>query len=127
MFAFPGMFELFQNRQENKMKIYVDIDDTICTYNKPNDKLKNAIPNYKHIKKINELYNNGHYIKYWTARRQPMAYEITKQQLDNWECLYHELSVGSKPLYDLLLICDRTINLHCDECNARLQDLSCLP
>ena len=31
----------------------------------------------------------------------------TKQQLDEWGCKYHELSVGVKPPYDLL-ICDKT-------------------
>ena len=32
---------------------------------------------------------------------------LTKSQLDSWGCKYHELSVGEKPPYDLL-ICDRT-------------------
>jgi hypothetical protein len=34
-------------------------------------------------------------------------YETTKAQLDNWGCKYHNLSVGEKPHYDLL-ICDKT-------------------
>jgi len=32
---------------------------------------------------------------------------LTKEQLEKWECKYHELSVGEKPNYDLL-ICDKT-------------------
>ena len=34
-------------------------------------------------------------------------YDVTKKQLDLWGCKYHELSVGEKPVYDLL-ICDKT-------------------
>jgi len=33
--------------------------------------------------------------------------ETTANQLDEWGCQYHELSVGEKPDYDLL-ICDKT-------------------
>ena len=65
---------------------------------------------YENIAKINELYDEGHYIKYWTARGSVTGIdwlETTVEQLDNWGCLYHELSVGEKPAYDLL-ICDKT-------------------
>ena len=30
-------------------------------------------------------------------------YELTKQQLDKWGARYHDLSVGEKPLYDLVV------------------------
>ena len=34
-------------------------------------------------------------------------YDVTKNQLDRWGCKYHNLIVGEKPAYDLL-ICDKT-------------------
>ena len=92
-----------------KLTIYVDIDETICFYDGERN-YPEAIPHYENINKINELYDEGHYIKYWTARGSVTGIdwlETTTEQLDNWGCLYHELSVGEKPAYDLL-ICDKT-------------------
>ena len=91
------------------MKIFVDIDETICFYQGERH-YPNAIPNFENITKINKLYDEGHHIKYWTARGSVTGkdwLEITANQLDEWGCLYHELSVGNKPDYDLL-ICDKT-------------------
>ena len=93
------------------MKIFVDIDETICFYDGV-DRLgyKNAIPNEINIAKINKLYDEGHEITYWTARGSYSGIdylELTANQLDEWGCQYHELSVGEKPNYDLL-ICDKT-------------------
>ena len=93
------------------MRIFVDIDETICFYEGV-DRLgyKNAIPNYDNISKINNLYNEGHEITYWTARGSYSGidyFEITKAQIEKWDCKYHYLSVGEKPNYDLL-ICDKT-------------------
>lgn len=91
------------------MNIYVDIDETICFYeNKREYPL--AKPNLDNIKKINILYEQGHIITYWTARGTMSGinwYDLTKQQLNNWECKYHNLITGEKPAYDLL-ICDKT-------------------
>ena len=94
-----------------KKKIFVDIDETICFYDGV-DRLgySKAIPNEENINKINKLYDEGCYIKYWTSRGHVSKidyYHLTRQQLDHWGCKYHELSVGDKPNYDLL-ICDRT-------------------
>ena len=91
-------------------RIWVDIDETICFYGELERRYKNAIPNYININKINELYDEGHYIKYWTGRGTVSKidyYELTKSQLEGWGCKYHDLSVGEKPDYDLL-ICDKT-------------------
>lgn len=91
------------------MKIFVDIDDTICYY-KEERKYELAIPIVENIGKINKLYNEGHEITYWTSRGcvSGMKYfNLTKKQLDSWGCKYHQLSVGEKPNYDLL-ICDKT-------------------
>ena len=93
------------------MRVFVDIDETICFYDGV-DRLgyKNSIPNEKNIAKINKLYDEGHEITYWTARGSYSGIdylELTANQLDEWGCQYHELSVGEKPNYDLL-ICDKT-------------------
>jgi hypothetical protein len=93
------------------MRIFVDIDETICFYDDV-DRLgyKNAIPNENNIAKINKLYDEGHEITYWTARGSYSGIdylELTVNQLDEWGCQYHKLSVGEKPNYDLL-ICDKT-------------------
>ena len=92
-------------------KIFVDIDETICFYDNV-DRLgyKNAVPNYENIDKINKLYDEGNEITYWTARGSVSKidyFDLTEKQLNEWGCKYHELSVGEKPDYHLL-ICDRT-------------------
>ena len=93
------------------MKIFVDIDETICKY--LSDRYyPDAIPIKERIIRINELYDEGHEITYWTARGAVTGidwYDITKKQLNEWNCKYHELSVGEKPAYDLL-ICDKAVN-----------------
>jgi|TARA_R100000030_G_scaffold43373_2_gene32729 hypothetical protein len=93
------------------MRIFVDIDETICFYEGV-ERLgyKNAIPHYVNIDKINKLYDKGNEITYWTARGSYSGidyYELTKAQLNEWGCKYTHLSVGEKPNYDLL-ICDKT-------------------
>ena len=93
------------------MRIFVDVDETICFYDGV-DRLgyKNAIPNIKNITKINKLYNEGHEITYWTSRGYYSKIDylkLTTNQLNSWGCKYHKLSVGEKPNYDLL-ICDKT-------------------
>ena len=98
------------------MTIFVDIDDTICFYEDGLDKFSkkrnyaDANPSFEYISKINKLYSNGPKITYWTARGSLTGkdwYKLTEDQLTNWGCKYHHLSVGEKPAYDLL-ICDKT-------------------
>ena len=91
------------------MKIYVDIDETICFYDGERN-YPEAVPHYENITKINKLYDEGHEITYWTARGAVTKLdwkETTTNQLHEWGCKYHHLSVGEKPAYDLL-ICDKT-------------------
>ena len=93
------------------MKIYVDIDETICFYeNKREYPL--AKPYQEKINKINKLYEEGHEITYYTARGTVTGidwFKLTSDQLIKWECKYHNLIVGKKPDYDLL-ICDKAIS-----------------
>lgn len=89
--------------------IYVDIDETICFYESERSYDK-AQPILENIDKVNSLFDDGNYIKYWTARGSVTGidwYELTESQLKSWGCKYNELSVGEKPPYDLL-ICDKT-------------------
>ncbi len=91
------------------MTIFVDIDETICYYEGERDYTK-AIPLPANITKINDLYSKGNHIKYWSARGSVTGIDwlkLTTQQLSTWGCFYHELSVGEKPAYDLL-ICDKS-------------------
>ena len=93
-----------KTRSGNYMIIYVDIDGTIC-YTENSD-YENSIPNFIHILKINKLYDEGHEIVYWTARGGTTGKSwrtFTKKQIDNWGCKYHHVSVGEKPLYDLVI------------------------
>jgi CMP-N,N'-diacetyllegionaminic acid synthase len=96
------------------MKIFVDIDETICNVggNKytPRD-YSGALPIKKNIEAVNRLYDEGHHITYWTARGSLSGtdwYDITKQQLTEWGAQHHNLILG-KPAYDLY-IDDKSIN-----------------
>lgn len=94
------------------MSIYcVDIDGTICTNGDCSTcKYEGSIPIKERIEKINNLYYEGHIIKYFTARGMGRYnddsdkaynkfYNLTKMQLDIWGCKYHELILG-KPSAD---------------------------
>jgi hypothetical protein len=94
------------------MIIYVDIDDTICyRENKTNLDYEKSIPFKDRIKKINELYNKGHTIVYWTARGTisgKYLLVLSYNQLIEWGCLFHSIKIN-KPTYDLF-IDDKNIN-----------------
>jgi len=90
--------------------IYVDIDGTICSISKP---YSDAQPILEHIDKINKLYDDGNTIIYYTARGAATKVdytELTKQQLKDWRCKFHELKMNHKPFYDLF-ICDKSIRI----------------
>jgi hypothetical protein len=90
--------------------IYVDIDETICSNIKGLDYSK-AEPLYDRINKINNLYDSGSTIVYWTARGTGTGIdwrETTEDQFKDWGVKYHELKFG-KPIYDLF-IDDKNIN-----------------
>ena len=92
------------------MIIRVDIDNTICKTVDGN--YENATPIRENIEKINKLYKNGNTIIYWSSRGTLSGidwFEMTKKQLMDWGCLYHQLEL-MKPFYDLL-ICDRSIRI----------------
>ena len=88
------------------MRIFVDIDNTICHYeNDTHLDYKKALPYTKRIQKINNLYDQGNQIIYWTARgtvTQKLWFDVTYAQLKKWNCKFHELRMG-KPAYDLFI------------------------
>jgi len=91
--------------------VFVDIDETICYYDGARE-YPLALPIIDRIEVINKLYDEGNLITYYTARGSVTKidwYNTTKKQLDSWGCKYHNLSVGEKPAYDLL-ICDKAVN-----------------
>ncbi len=90
--------------------IFVDIDETICTKSEDLDYAK-AKPLYKRIEKINNLYDEGNTIIYWTARGTGSGIdwrEVTEKQFKEWGVKCHDLRFG-KPIYDLF-IDDKNIN-----------------
>ena len=92
------------------MIIYVDIDETICISPEDRDYSK-AKQIQKNINKINELYDNGNTIVYWTARGTGSGIdwtELTVMQLKEWGAKYNQVKLG-KPVYDLF-IDDKNIN-----------------
>jgi hypothetical protein len=84
----------------------VDIDGTICyTPIDENGKFQYSLstPIYDRIKIINDLYDSGNEIQYWTARGSQSGtdhYELTLAQLQNWGAKFHKFNVG-KPSYDI--------------------------
>jgi hypothetical protein len=83
----------------------VDIDQTICLTPSVDGKHRYdlSVPFKHRIEEINKLYDQGHTIKYWTARGSESGIdwtELTTQQLNDWDCKFHEVRVG-KPSYDI--------------------------
>ena len=88
-----------------------DLDNTLCV-TKGSNYLKSK-PKKKLIKLVNELYNNGHTIKIFTARymgrsndnkiiAKKLASNLTKKQLKEWGVNYNKLIFG-KPSYDIFV------------------------
>lgn len=100
------------------MKYVIDIDGTICDKSDGDD-YSFSVPKRDRIKVINQLYDDGHYIVYLTARgmgrynnnaklaEMNLRY-ITELQLKEWGCKYHRLFMG-KPAGDVY-IDDKGIN-----------------
>mgnify|MGYP003131642645 CR=1 FL=1 len=96
------------------MTYVIDIDGTICeSVSDLNGDYRNMKPLHTRIEKINELYDYGHKIVYFTARgmgrhnnNQSRAiqdfYSITESQLESWGAKYHQLMLG-KPAGDVYI------------------------
>tara|TARA_B100001063_G_C16607984_1_gene474247 strand:+ start:300 stop:662 length:363 start_codon:yes stop_codon:yes gene_type:complete len=103
------------------MRYCFDIDGTICTPTVGREYEK-ATPYTNRIERINELYDQGHYIIFFTARAmgrfvgdpedrqkaEELMRPLTEKQLEEWGCKYHELLFG-KPHADVF-IDDKGVN-----------------
>ena len=96
-------------KNKKQKVICFDIDNVICTTKGRN--YHQAKPKSQVIKTINKLYENGHYIKIFTARymgrnkeNQKKAYQVgfkkTYNQLMKWHIKFHILIMG-KPTFDI--------------------------
>ena len=94
-----------------KKVIIVDIDGTICEQigdpGKSSDAqgLENAKPFTERIKYLNLLYDEGHYIHYWSSRGCWTGVDLlerTRKQLDSWGVKYNDVAVF-KAFYDVLI------------------------
>ena len=95
-----------------KKKIFCfDIDNTICSTFGSN--YINSKPIKNNILLINDLFNNGHFIKLFTSRfmgrskenqkkAKKKGYSFTKKQLRKWGVKYNKLIFG-KPSYDVFI------------------------
>jgi len=81
--------------------IYIfDIDGTVLT-KVHNSQYQNAKPLPGRIEQVNQLYDQGHYITYWTARGATTGqnwYDFTRAQLLEFGCKFHEFHT-KKPHY----------------------------
>lgn len=81
--------------------IYIfDVDGTILT-TVPSGYYAAAKPIPERIAKVNQLYEQGHYIVYWTARGSTTGqdwYDFTRAQLLEYGCKFHEFHT-KKPNY----------------------------
>lgn len=93
------------------LRFCFDIDGTIC--NNTDGHYELAEPMKDRIEKINQLFDGGHHITYYTARGMnrfngnvklvnEKFYDFTEHQLEQWGCKYHALLLG-KPSYDLMV------------------------
>lgn len=80
--------------------IMIDIDGTICSEEKTFERGL-ALPLKDAIDSINDLFNSGHTIIFWTARGWEQ-YRITKHWLDSNGFNYHQLLMG-KPIVDIFI------------------------
>ena len=86
------------------MNYFFDLDNTLCVTKGTN--YHESKPIFKRIKKVNELYNEGNIITIYTARgsvSKKNYKELTLTQLKRWGVLYHNLNIGEKPDFDILI------------------------
>ena len=86
------------------MNYFFDLDNTLCVTKGLN--YHESTPIIDRIKKVNELYNKGNKITIYTARGSVSKIdyrELTQSQLKRWGVLYHDLNIGEKPNFDILI------------------------
>lgn len=103
---------MIESKRFGSKKALVDIDETICFYD---DKraYELAKPNFENIAKVNQLFEQGWQITYWTARggnSKRDLRDLTLEQLNKWGCKFNEVITGycpkggpTKPDFDLVI------------------------
>ncbi len=97
----------------DKKRICIDLDGTICTLQNKQGDYENATPLPGAIETINRLYDEGHYIIIYTARRMrtcagdvqkviAMVGDVTRAWLVRHGVKHHELIFG-KPYAHLYI------------------------
>jgi hypothetical protein len=97
---------------KDRLTFCFDVDGTLCSIEKDYTKV---LPREDVITTLNELYDEGHMIKIFTARGAVSGNDytdLTQKQLESWGVKYHELIMGKKPHFDFI-IDDKAI--HVDE------------
>lgn len=101
--------------------IIFDIDGTICTIKKQNEKYEDLIPNKEMLKKIREVKGMGYRIILFTSRNMRTyngdleqilknTKPILEKWLEKWEIPYDELVFGKPwPGHDGFYVDDRTV------------------
>jgi hypothetical protein len=87
--------------EESRLTYIVDIDNTIL--DTQGSDYENARPILSRIARINDLFNEGHTIIYWTARGGRSGIDwsyFTVKQLFEYGAKYTELRMN-KPSYDI--------------------------
>ena len=98
-----------------KKKYVFDIDGTLVTQN-PDDQSNypEAKPIAEAVRRVNELFDEGHEIVLMTARGKCSGNdysEFTKKQMQEFGIKHHELIMNQKPAADFY-IDDKAINVH---------------
>jgi hypothetical protein len=102
---------------KKKIIFCFDLDNVICLTKK--NYYHKSKPIHKSIEAINKLYDQGYFIKIFTARFMGRSnenikkaisrgYKLTEKQLKIWGLKYHKLIFG-KPSFDVV-IDDKAIN-----------------
>lgn len=84
------------------MKFVIDIDNTICSQEEDYSKAK---PYLNRIEKVNEMYDMGNEIIFFTARGSETGIDwrdVTEKQFEKWGVKYHKLFFG-KPAADIYI------------------------
>ncbi len=88
----------------------IDIDGVLC--DEMLGEYEKSTPDHRVIRKVNQLYDEGHEIKIFTGRGSATGIDwrdFTIKQLNSWGVKFHELILG-KPVADVF-VDDKAINI----------------
>ena len=82
------------------MIIFADVEENIC--NIEDEDFSSCVPDFNKIEKMNNLYEKGHHIVYWSSKpkNSTIWFNYIIERFKNWNVKYHELRL-TKPSFDL--------------------------